>query len=120
MEFIARWLLLGFWVVCMPVAALGQKGEKGAKAEKLEKKKSAPVVTIPPVATLPTVPAGEEPVDIDQVREELGVNQFTAPSIEQVLAELMDLRPIPIEKVWSDLPVGTPQIVPGWHSHPAG
>ena len=54
-------------------------------------------------------PAESDPVDMEQVREELGVNKFTAPSIEQVLAELMDLRPIQIEKVWRDLPAGTPQ-----------
>lgn len=94
MEFVARWLLLTLCALCAPVAAFAQK------LEKPEKKKN------PPAAPGTT---GEEVVDIDQVREELGVNQFTAPSIEQVLAELMDLRPIPIEKVWSDLPVGTPQ-----------
>jgi hypothetical protein len=100
MEFIARWLLIALWVVCVPVGALGQKAEKPEKTGKIEKKKNAPGAA---------VPSEDEAIDIDQVREELGVNQFTAPSIEQVLAELMDLRPIPIEKVWSDLPIGTPQ-----------
>jgi len=52
---------------------------------------------------------GEDKIDMNEIRDELGVNQFTAPSIEQVLAELMDLRPIDIDKVWSDLPAGTPQ-----------
>jgi hypothetical protein len=100
MELIARWLLLAFWTLCVPGEGFGQKIEGLKKLEQLEKKKREPAK-----------PTGseEEPIDIDQVREELGVNEFTAPSIEQVLAELMDLRPIPIEKVWSDLPIGTPQ-----------
>ena len=100
MELIARWLLLAFWTLCVPGEVLGQKIGGLKKLEQLEKTKREPAK--------PTE-ADEEPIDIDQVREELGVNEFTAPSIEQVLAELMDLRPIPIEKVWSDLPIGTPQ-----------
>jgi hypothetical protein len=47
--------------------------------------------------------------DIQQMREELGVNNFTAPSIEVILQELEDLKPIPYEKVWRDLPENTPQ-----------
>ncbi len=47
--------------------------------------------------------------DIEHMREELGVNGFTAPSIEIILAELDSLRPIPFEKVWRDLPANTPQ-----------
>src|SRR5688572_10686048 len=47
--------------------------------------------------------------DIDHMREELGVNNFTAPSIEIILSELDSLRPIPFEKVWRDLPAHTPQ-----------
>ena len=33
MEFIARWLLLALWVVCVPMGALGQKLEKLEKKE---------------------------------------------------------------------------------------
>jgi hypothetical protein len=84
-------LLHAFLALIVPFAAF---------AEKPDKKKKDP--------SAPTKGA-EESIDMDEVREELGVNQFTAPSIEQVLAELMDLRPIQIEKVWSDLPAGTPQ-----------
>jgi hypothetical protein len=47
--------------------------------------------------------------DIQHMREELGVNTFTAPSIDIILQELDALRPIPFEKVWRDLPVNTPQ-----------
>ena len=37
------------------------------------------------------------------------MNGFTAPSIEHLLAELMDLRPIPIEKLWRDVPPDMPE-----------
>ena len=47
--------------------------------------------------------------DIDHIREELGVNSFTAPSIKLVFQELNALKPIPFEKVWRDLPDATPQ-----------
>jgi hypothetical protein len=49
------------------------------------------------------------PDDIEHMREELGVNNFTAPSIDIIIAELDSLRPIPFEKVWRDLPANTPQ-----------
>ena len=91
MEFRPRWLFNAFLALLVPFAALAEKPDKKKKDS------SAPVK------------GGEEAIDMDDIRDELGVNQFTAPSIEQVLAELMDLRPIQIEKVWSDLPAGTPQ-----------
>jgi hypothetical protein len=47
--------------------------------------------------------------DIEHMREELGVNGFTAPSIEVILQQLDALKPIPIEKVWRDVPEATPQ-----------
>jgi hypothetical protein len=55
------------------------------------------------------VPVEEGEIDIQQIREELGINEFTAPSIEHLLAELMDLRPVPLEKVWKDPARDTPQ-----------
>src|SRR5450432_3122017 len=42
--------------------------------------------------------------DLEHIREELGVNEFTAPSINLILQELNALKPIPFEKVWRDLP----------------
>jgi hypothetical protein len=55
-------------------------------------------------------PAKSQPqADIEHIREELGVNEFTAPSIELVFQELSYLKPIPFDKVWRDLPEGTPQ-----------
>lgn len=50
-------------------------------------------------------PSGE---DIEHMREELGVNNYTAPSIEIILQELDSLKPFPFEKIWRDLPDSTP------------
>ncbi|HEX5175957.1 MAG TPA: hypothetical protein VFV83_02955 [Chthoniobacteraceae bacterium] len=47
--------------------------------------------------------------DIAHIREELGVNAFTAPSIAVIFAELRALQPLPLDKVWRDLPETTPQ-----------
>jgi hypothetical protein len=61
-------------------------------------------------AALAQKPAKSQPqLDIEHVREELGVNEFTAPSIELVFQELSYLKPIPFDKVWRDLPEGSPQ-----------
>ena len=60
---------------------------------------------------LTSSPAAEKPSpdDIEHMREELGVNGFTAPSIETILQELDSMKPFPFDKAWRDLPVGTPQ-----------
>ena len=47
--------------------------------------------------------------DIAHMREELGVNEFTAPSIGLVFEELQSLKPIPFDKVWRNIPDATPQ-----------
>ena len=54
---------------------------------------------------------GEKPAqaDLDHIREELGVNSFTAPSIQLVFQELNALKPIPFDKTWRDLPDAVPQ-----------
>jgi hypothetical protein len=54
----------------------------------------------------PRIPAQ---ADIEHIREELGVNEFTAPSIELVFQELSYLKPIPFDAVWRDIPDSTPQ-----------
>ena len=57
-----------------------------------------------------TASGGKLPqADIGHIREELGVNSYTAPSIQLILQELNALKPIPFEKVWRDLPDATPQ-----------
>ena len=58
-------------------------------------------------AEKPRTPA--EAASIEHAREELGINEFTAPSIELDFRELEDMRPIPFEKVWRDLPDPQPQ-----------
>ncbi len=47
--------------------------------------------------------------DLDHIREELGINQFTAPSIGLLFDELAALQPIPFDKVWRNLPDTIPQ-----------
>ncbi len=49
------------------------------------------------------------PVDIDRIREELGIGRYNAPSIEQVFQRLSVLEPIPFDKVWRPLPEHLPQ-----------
>jgi hypothetical protein len=53
--------------------------------------------------------APKESEDMEHVREELGVNEFTAPSIDLVFEELGTLGAIPFDKVWRDLPDSPPQ-----------
>ena len=58
-------------------------------------------------AEKPRTPA--ELASIEHAREELGINEFTAPSIELLFRELQEMRPIPFDKVWRDLPDPQPQ-----------
>lgn len=88
MELATRWLLAVGVAISFPSAVVAKD----------EKQKPAAVAALP----------SEKP-DIDQIREELGINGFTAPSIENLMAELMDLRPIPIEKLWRDVPPDMPE-----------
>src|SRR5947207_13847508 len=47
----------------------------------------------------------EEPTeDRQHEREELGVNAYTAPSIERIFAQLDQLRPLPFDQLKRDLP----------------
>ena len=54
-----------------------------------------------------TPPPGRD--DLEHVREELGINEFTAPSIGLLFEQLESLKPIPFEKAWRDLPEAPPQ-----------
>ena len=93
MDFATRWLSVALLTLSLPFAAAGQ----------------APAKPKPDAERPAVVPVDPGKIDINQVREELGVNEFTAPSIEHLLAELMDLRPIPIEKIWKDIKPESPQ-----------
>lgn len=52
--------------------------------------------------------AARESVE-EHIREELGVNQFTTPSIETLLTALRELRPVPYDAVSRDVPSQTPR-----------
>jgi hypothetical protein len=55
------------------------------------------------------LPAQEETAGSpDHEREELGVNRYTAPRIEQVFERLDRLKPLPFTQLWRDLPANTP------------
>ena len=55
---------------------------------------------------LPTMlPAQEEPVTEEKYeREELGVNPYTTPSIEDIFKQLDELRPLPFDQLKRDFP----------------
>src|SRR4051794_35243481 len=93
MDFATRWLPVALSIFIVSVSALAQTPAK-ANASNPPRKE---------------VPVEEGKIDMNQVREELGVNEFTAPSIEHLLAELMDMRPLPIDKLWMDLKPEAPQ-----------
>ena len=57
------------------------------------------------LATTATAANQEEPnEDKEHEREELGVNPYTAPSIERIFAQLDQLRPLPFDQLKRDLP----------------
>jgi hypothetical protein len=49
------------------------------------------------------------PSDLSHMREELGVNNFTAPPIDRLLQQLAALRPFGYDKLWRPIPTETPQ-----------
>ncbi|MDB6150228.1 MAG: hypothetical protein JWQ44_1676 [Chthoniobacter sp.] len=62
-----------------------------------------------PAAAFAQKKAPMQSEDLEHMREELGVNEFTAPAIDLVFEELAGLKPIPFDKVWRDLPDAAPQ-----------
>ena len=57
------------------------------------------------LATTATSANQEEPnEDKEHEREELGVNPYTAPSIERIFAQLDQLRPLPFDQLKRELP----------------
>ncbi len=71
-----------------------------APAQKAVRKKA-------PEPTEPQVP--EDLLQDEHVREEFGVNDFTAPSIKKLFGDLAKLGPLPYEKLRRDLPKDTPK-----------
>lgn len=63
-------------------------------------------------APLPGLRAQDIPEDLledEHVREEFGVNSFTAPSIRKIFEDLDRLRPLPYEKLKREIPKATPK-----------
>src|SRR5205085_12235130 len=57
------------------------------------------------ILSLSILHAQEEPLNEKKYeREELGVNEYTAPPIAEVFAELDKLRPLPFDQLWRELP----------------
>ena len=50
--------------------------------------------------------AQQEPIEnpVEHEREELGVNPYTAPSVEEIFQQLDDLKPLPFEELKRDFP----------------
>ena len=57
-----------------------------------------------PAAEKKKVAKSEQAAAEAHIKEELGVNQFTTPSIETLLAALRELRPVPYDAVARELP----------------
>lgn len=55
----------------------------------------------------PEIP--EELLEDEHLREEMGVNQFTTPSIRKIFEDLKRLRPLPYDELKRPLPESTPQ-----------
>lgn len=51
----------------------------------------------------------EDLLDDEHVREEFGVNRFTAPSIRKIFEDLDQLRPLPYDKLKREIPKDTPK-----------
>jgi hypothetical protein len=48
--------------------------------------------------------AQEEPVDREHQREELAVNPYTAPEVEEIFKQLDDVKPLPFDQLKRDFP----------------
>ena len=57
---------------------------------------------------LPTIAREEASGTSEHEREELGVNQYTAPSIARVFEQLDQLKPLPFDRLKRELPTSTP------------
>jgi hypothetical protein len=51
----------------------------------------------------------EELLEDEHLREEMGVNEFTAPSIRKIFDDLKRMRPLPYDELKRPLPEQTPQ-----------
>jgi hypothetical protein len=87
-------------------AATAQKS-KPAKEAKAENGNDLPHDTAAPANAEAGVP--EDLLEDEHLREEFGVNTFTAPSIKKLFADLATLGALPYEKLRRDLPKDAPR-----------
>lgn len=93
--------------VAAPTDAVAQK-EKGQPAPaKTNGNGDRPRDTVAPADREATVP--EDLLQDEHLREEFGVNTFTAPSIKKLFADLADLGALPYERLRRDLPKDAPR-----------
>ncbi len=62
-----------------------------------------------PLVTLQAQEIPEELLEDEHLREEMGVNDFTAPSIRKIFDDLKRMRPLPYDELKRPLPEQTPQ-----------
>jgi len=62
-----------------------------------------------PLVTLQAQEIPEELLEDEHLREEMGVNDFTAPSIRKIFDDLKRMRPLPYDELKRPLPERTPQ-----------
>jgi len=63
----------------------------------------------PPLIALRAQEIPEELLEDEHLREEMGVNDFTAPSIRKIFDDLKRMRPLPYDELKRALPEQTPQ-----------
>ncbi len=87
------------------LSARAQEVEK-KPAEATEEKKAAPAAA--PTAEEDDQEVPEDLLEDEHLKEEFGVNQFTAPSIRKLFKQLADLGALPYDKLKRPLPKSTP------------
>ncbi|MGI8603348.1 MAG: hypothetical protein ACR2OZ_10150 [Verrucomicrobiales bacterium] len=93
-------VLLAFLIAMVPVAP-------AAPAAPAAPKTDPGAESAVPAKREPKVP--DDLLQDEHLREEFGVNEFTAPSIKKLFAELAALGPLPYEKLRRDIPRETPR-----------
>ena len=94
--------------VCLILASSGSRGfaQKPEPVE-IDAPAELPRDTAAPVDSEVGVP--EDLLQDEHLREEFGVNTFTAPSIKKLFGDLAELGVLPYEKVRRDLPKDAPR-----------
>ena len=94
--------------VCLILASSGSRGfaQKPEPVE-IDAPAELPRDTAAPVDAEVGVP--EDLLQDEHLREEFGVNTFTAPSIKKLFGDLAELGVLPYEKVRRDLPKDAPR-----------